>query len=72
MDTVELLVYACLFVFGIILCPVMIQAIAATDMTLWTFAGHEGVAAFLGIFPYIFLIGMTVGPVTMALRAKKK
>jgi len=72
METLELLLYCCLFVFGIILFPVLIQGIASVDMTLWTFAGHEGVAAFLNIFPYIFLMAMTVGPVSMVLRSRTK
>lgn len=72
MDQMELLVYCCLFVFGIILFPVMIQGVAAVDMSLWTFAGHEGVSAFLGVFPYIYLTGIIVGPLYMVLRSKKK
>ncbi len=71
-DTLELIVYCSLFVFGVILFPVLIQTIAATDMTVWTFSGHEGVAAFLTVFPYMFIIAMILGPAYMIMRLKQK
>jgi len=72
METVDLLIYCAVFVFGIILFPIMIQGIAAVDMTAWTFAGHAEVASFLTVFPYLFLIGMITGPLYMILRLRSK
>lgn len=70
MDMKTLLVYVVLFAFGILLFIVIQQAVSTTDMSVWTFEGHEGIASFLTVFPYIFLLAVILTPVYMIVEKK--
>jgi hypothetical protein len=72
MDTAELLVCALLFLFGAGLFPIINNAISATNMTAWTFAGHELAASILGVFGYVYLGIMIFVPSAIIVRRLSK
>jgi hypothetical protein len=47
-------------IFGVYLLPVVVDTIANTNYTNWTFTGAAGAKVLYGLLPFIFVIGMIV------------
>jgi len=52
-----------LMVFAIFLFIPIQNSIINLDIESWTFTGHEQVALFLPIFPYLYLVAVILIPV---------
>jgi hypothetical protein len=65
MEYADLLVAILLFVLGAGLFPTINNAILATNMTAWTFTGHELAASILSVFQYIYLVTMITIPLAI-------
>jgi hypothetical protein len=47
-------------IFGVYLLPVVVDTIANTNYTNWTFTGAAGAKVLYGLLPFVFIIGMIV------------
>jgi hypothetical protein len=70
MEISDILLYMIMMVFGVGFSALLIHEIASTDMTTWTFTGHEIAAGVLQVFPYIFLMAIIAFPVYHIMRHK--
>jgi len=71
MNLLKLFIYLLTMFFGIVLFVPLQQATMTTNYSLWTFTGHEAVAAFMPALPYIFLITLLLTPVYFIITGKE-
>lgn len=64
----EYLVYCLLFVFSVVMFILIMDNIQTVETAGWTFTGHEFVASFLPVVPYLWLVGSLSVPIYLIVR----